>query len=182
MKVLALDLSKSSTGWALCDDESAMPDYGSWELGIKLTSDGRVYANLHRRLSDLNSLGKIDAIFYEEALNPMNLNGKTNINSLRILSGLCAHTESWGYAMGCRIIRPVNLQSWRKFYIGKMDQGTKSKVLKDYTMERCQQLGFSPKNDDESDALGILDYSYEYRGITPPWRKDEVLRPALGIK
>ena len=72
------------------------------------------------------------------------------------------------------------MASWRRHFIGKMPRGTKSKEWKDYAKERCLQYGWSVRTDDESDALGLLDYGCELRGIVPPWRTDEVLRPILG--
>ncbi|NUR78473.1 MAG: hypothetical protein HOQ28_19580 [Thermoleophilia bacterium] len=48
-------------------------------------------------------------------------------------------------------------------------------------MDRCRQLGFSPRYDDEGDALGILDHALDFHEhVRPPWRSQEVLRPMLG--
>jgi hypothetical protein len=58
----------------------------------------------------------------------------------------------------------------------------KSKALKDYTMERCRQLGLKPRSHDEADAIGLLDYCLHMKGVTPPWAADEVLRAPLGVR
>jgi hypothetical protein len=51
-----------------------------------------------------------------------------------------------------------------------MKRGTKRQALKDFVEARCRDLGMKPRNDDEADALGILDYDLTFAGITPPWR------------
>jgi hypothetical protein len=43
-----------------------------------------------------------------------------------------------------------------------------------------RELGLEPRNDDESDACGILDYDLHIAGITPPWRMENVLQQQLG--
>lgn len=178
--IVALDLSKSSAGWACLPEGAAKPIFGHWVLGSEYTSDGRTFVKLHEMLHDLWRLTKFDHLFYEEAINPASLSGHTNIDTLRVLGGLCAHAQSFGEAVGCRTIKAVNLTSWRRHFIGKMPRGTKSKELKEYAMERCQQLGFKPARHDEAEAIGILDYACDLRGFVPPWRANEVLRPALG--
>jgi len=108
------------------------------------------------------------------------MQGGTNIDSLRVLAGLAAHAESWADGMGLRSVQAVNVSTWRKHFIGSQKRGSKRATLKSLTMERCNQLGFKPRRDDEADALGILDYGCELRGVLPPWRANEVLRPPLG--
>lgn len=180
--IIALDLSKRSTGWAIWQPGWDAPRYGAAQLGSEFTSDGQTYVKLHQILSDLRmTICKFDVIYFEEPLNPNVMQGSTNIDTLRVLSGLAAHTMSYGYAMRCRT-KPVNIATWRKFFVGKMPRGTKSKDWKDYADERCRQYGWKPTKSDEADALGILDYACELEGIMPPWRENEVLRQPLGAR
>jgi hypothetical protein len=181
LNILALDLSKRSTGWAVWTGASERPQYGHWQLGSEFTSDGQTYAKLHQNLSELRMLARFDALYYEQPLNQAALTGHTNVDTLRVLTGLAAHAESFGYALGLRIVKSVNIASWRKDFIGSQKRGTKRQTLKDVTIERCRQLGFNPRRDDEADAIGILDYACSLNGIIPPWREHEVLRPALGM-
>jgi hypothetical protein len=178
---IALDLSKRSTGYAVWMPDWDMPRCGCWQLGSEYTSDGRTFAKLHQNLSDLRKLARFENLYLEEPIHPASLSGHTNIDTLRVLAGLAAHAESFGAAVGLRIVSRVNVSSWRKHFVGKMPRGTKSKQWKDYAMERCRQYGFSPRKDDEADALGILDYACDLQGIVPPWRANEVLRPALAV-
>lgn len=181
MNTCALDLSKTSCGWAVYMDGAASPNLGHWTLGSAFTSNGGTYAKLHERLFELRQVMKFEAIYFEEPLRPEQLQGHTNIDTLRVLTGLAAHAESFGHALGCRIVMPVNISSWRRFFIGSMPRGTKTKQWKEYCIERCRQYGWRPQNSDEADAAGLLDYSLSLQGIIPPWRADEVLRPALGM-
>jgi hypothetical protein len=181
MRILSLDLSKNRTGWACFSEGDSAPTYGSWVLGSSFSSNGKVFCKLHQNMSQLNSLGKIDCVFYEDAINILPGAKNTNVHAIKLAAGLIAHADSWGEAMGCRIVHPVNMKSWRRQFFGNIGRGHVRKELKDYAIERCLQLGFKPRNDDEADALGILDYSCEYMKIMPPWRADEVMRPALGV-
>ena len=132
-------------------------------------------------MSDLRAVMGFDHLYFEEPLRPEQLQGHTNIDTLRVLTGLAAHAESFAAAMGLATLQRVNLSSWRRDFIGPQKRGTARPTLKGLTMERCRQLGFSPRRDDEADALGILDYACTLRGIVPPWRAGEVLRPMLGV-
>jgi len=178
--IIALDLSKRSTGWAVWMPDMPKPLYGSWQLGSEFTPDGRTYAKLLQNLSDQRKLTRFEAAFYEQPLRPEVLQGFTNIDTLRILAGLAAVTEYFAYGSGLRMCQAVPMASWRRHFIGKMPRGTKSKEWKDYAKERCLHYGWTVRTDDESDALGLLDYGCELRGIVPPWRENEVLRPILG--
>lgn len=195
MKILALDLSKVSTGWAWWDGMAARPRYGHWRLGSEYTSDGGVFAKLHQHMADLRSVCPFEWIYFEEPIHPANLSGATNIRAIRLAAGLAAHVESFGHAMGCRT-KAINVGLWRKDFVGpdierqtKADARAKAKALgrkvsardtlKALTMERCRHLGMNPRKDDEGDAIGILTYGCELHHITPPWLAGEVLRPMM---
>ena len=179
--ILALDLSKACTGWALWDTKSDSARVGHWVLGSEYTSDGKTYRKLREEMAALSSLCSIDHIFYEEPLRAEVLHGHTNLATLRVLTGLAAATECLGAELECRSVVPVHNKKWRAIFIGRQKRGTVRETLKDLAIERCKQLGFRPRNDDEADAIGLLDYGCEALGIMPVWRKDEVLRPPLGM-
>lgn len=185
MKVLALDLSKRSTGWACWNGESERPIYGHWRLGSEFTTDGAVFAKLHSEMNALFRVQRYDVIYFEEPIHPAQLSGHTNAKTIRLAAGLAAHVESFAYAVCCRRVEAINVQTWRKDFIGRQSipkggkRGDARNLLKELTIERCRQLGFTPQRDDEADAIGILDYALGLNGIVPPWRKDEVLRPML---
>lgn len=178
--LLALDLSKTCTGFALWNETMEKPLTGSWSLGSQLTCAGRTFLALHRNLNDLYQAYPFDIVYYEEpiALGPGA--HQTNRDTVFTLIGLAAHADSFFEAKNVRKYRSVNQSSWRRHFIGSMKRGTKTKQLKEYAIERCQQLGFTPQKHDEAEALGVLDYMCEMERIIPPWRANEVLRQPLG--
>ena len=178
MRILCLDLSKRSAGFAAWGPGDARPVSGAWVLGSEFTSNGRAYARLHENMTGLHRLAPIDAVYWEDTLDPRVMSGHTNIDTIKVLSGLAAHAESWGEVMGCRIVRPVNQTTWRRHFLGAMKRGTKSVDLKQFAMERCRQLGFRPAKHDEAEAIGLLDYAVDANGILAPWH--QVLRAPIG--
>jgi len=181
--IIALDLSKRSTGWAIWALGWENPRYGSVQLGSEYTSDGQTCIKLHRTLADLRStICKFEVIYYEKPLTQLQRGGASNAaNDIQIK--LVGHAESFAEAIpGIRMSQGIDLASWRKFFIGSMKRGTKTKELKDYTMERCNQFGWKPRNNDEGDALGILDYAINLQGILAPWRNANVLNFPLSVR
>lgn len=197
MKLLALDLSKTRTGWAVWHDGWEKPQFGSWVLGSEYTADGRVFAKLHEHMLDLRAVIPFDEIHYEQPINPAKLQGFTNINVIKMAIGLASHVLSFAAATGCRA-SDVHIDTWRIDFVGsgeisQIKAAVRAKAraagkklsarddLKEATMERCRQLGMKPRYNDEADAIGIADYVLGTQRITPPWRAQEVLRPALGV-
>ena len=197
MKIITLDLAKSRTGWAIWHRGWAVPRYGSVVLGSEYATDGQAYGKLHEELAGLRATFGFETIYYEQAIDPRNLGGSTNIKALTLAAGLAAHVESFATATRCRAFG-INVMNWRKDFISadlvnsaqakarakRKSTGKKASArdeLKRLTKARCEQLGFAPKFFDEADAIGILDYALDFHEhITPPWRADEVLRPPLG--
>jgi len=179
--ILALDLSKSSTGFALWDTAASRPVSGTWLLGSSMTTTGQACINLHQRLNDLYSVSPFDTVIYESPLNLDSSKLVTNADTTFLLIGLAVHVDSFCEAKRVRKYRCVNQTTWRRHFIGSMKRGTKTVQWKAYAMERCIQLGFRPAKHDEAEALGVLDYMCEMEGIVPPWRRDEVLRPPLSL-
>lgn len=181
MRILGLDPSKRAMGWALWAPGDQLAS-GIWSLGSELTSRGTVFARVHENMMALHRLGGIDAVFYEDLVNivpgsPV----PTNKDSILLAAGIAGHIESFGEAMGFRVIRAVHQATWRRHFIGKMPRGTKSVDLKAMAMERCRQLGFRPAKHDQAEAIGILDYACDALNFTTPWNAAEVLRPPLSI-
>ena len=169
MRILALDQSESATGYAVWGEDDARAVTGWKVLGSEYTSPGRVFANIHELMTDLNQLGRIDAVFYETPRHLSGWNEHSNANSHLLLVGLAAHIESWTAAMSCRC-RSVNMATWRRHFIGAMKRGTKKADLKAFAMQRARELGFKPARHDEAEAIGILDFACDALGILPYWR------------
>jgi hypothetical protein len=203
MKIIALDLSKTCTGWAIWHDDWDKARFGHKTLGGEYSSNGDVFVALHKLLHELRMTFGFEMIFWEQKLSASSINsGTTNQKTLDIMGGLDAYAE--GYRAAYRLRGgPVPVNSWRGEFIGKDVDGaikaatrahnriaketgdkkvTSTDRLKAATMERARQLGFAVTKFDEADAIGILDHKIASYRITPPWRKDEVLRAPLGVR
>jgi hypothetical protein len=180
-RILACDLSKASTGLAGWDGNASRPVVISQKLGEpNLTEPGRVFARLHMMLNDMwMTMGGFDVIYVEKPLDVSVMAKAQNFEAPYLLYGLAAHAASFAEAKGARL-NLTHLKSWRAAFIGKQKIGTKRQTLKELTIERCRQLGFNPRNDDEADAFGLLCWACDVERTPAPWIADEVLRPALG--
>lgn len=193
MRVIALDLSKSCTGWAFFKpgDERAM--LGHFSLGGVYSSNGQVFAKLHTKLSELHQTFGFERMVVEQKINPQNLNAVTSYQTLALMGGLESHAESFAAILSL-IYRATNVSTWRTEFLGRDEiAGLRRKVkadeartgkktgasdaLKAGVMLRARELGHEPRKNDEADAFGILDNDLLTSGITPPWRSAEVLRP-----
>lgn len=178
MRILALDLSKTASGWARWGKGEERASYGHWVLGSEFTARGRVYTKLHQNLAELHSVAPFDAIFFEEAISPAQLQGHTNAMTIKLAAGLGAHVESFAEAYSMRIVREVNQATWRRDFLGKLPRHLRSADLKAMAMQRARQLGFRPQRHDEAEAIGILDHACLALDLTPPWAAQLHLRSA----
>lgn len=180
MRIAALDLSKASCGWATFDSEGRNRQlmYGSRKLGSSHTDNGRVFLSFQEWLyEELLEICLFETIYVEAPMDPRNMGKFTNMQTMMIAFGLHTHTESFCYNQGIKF-RSVQMATWWKHYNGKPRPKT-SDLMKRDTRSRAFSLGFITKNNDEADALGILDYAIEMEGMTPPWRAHEILRKPL---
>lgn len=195
MSYLALDLSITRTGYALWDGESEKPIYGGWSLRQEQGSRGDSYRILYRKLNELYGFQRFDTVYFEQPIDPRNLNGLTNFDTVWLAFGLASHVQSFASAKRCRKVVPVNISEWRKSFIGDLivrevaAQKRRNKKngikpdsvdpLKRLCVERCLQLGMNPKKHDDAEAIGVLTAALLQDKITPPWLANETLRAPL---
>ena len=91
---------------------------------------------------------------------------KTNQATARKLMGMAGEVEKICHRNGLMCVE-ANNASVRKHFIGK-GRGTRDE-LKQMTIEACRARGWQPANDDEADALAILDYALRLWRIDVPW-------------
>lgn len=170
MSYLALDQSKSRTGWAYWRPGLDLPVYGHFALGDEFTPFGKVFCKLHMELSALHQTLGFESVRYEQPAEAQHFRGTTSFDVIFLLTGIAAHIDSFCAARGIRRCESVSAQAWRRHVIGPMKRGTKRMQLKDFVLAWCRDHGMKPRNDDEADAIGILDYDLYIAGIVPPWR------------
>lgn len=204
LKYLALDLSKTGTGWAYWDGQSQAPQFGRWVLGSEYTTNGGVFAKLAGNLAEHHQVMPFEQVFVEPPIVPSQLQGNTTIHVIRLATGLAATVEYFCHQYRehdrypTRLPQEMNVESWRPDFIGKIANAeAKAKArrekkagntrasardtLKALTIARCKQLNLHPRSNDEADAIGILTYGILTRGETPPWIANEVLRQPVEI-
>lgn len=75
----------------------------------------------------------------------------------RLLFSLAAVTELAAYKAGVLVVRHVDARDVRKHFLGRANM-TRA-AAKAGAMTRCKQLGWNPADDNEADALAVLDYA-----------------------
>jgi len=195
---IGIDQSKQCTGWALWNDEWPTLRHGYFSVGSEYATEGQTYMAMHKKLNDIYKVEPFDHCYFEEPINPAHLTGNTSVQTIWMLAALAAHIQSFAAAKRCRIVRAVNVERWRKDFIGSMvvnevragvrrarkggdKKASATTDLKKLTVQRAFQLGFNVRKNDEADAIGILTYSLLLNGITPPWMAEEALRPLLPL-
>lgn len=176
MDVLSLDLSKGSTGWARYRKGDARPTYGSWSLGTVHTSRARVTVNLYLKLQELCAFGDPDAVYYES---PLRGDHQSNESNNRLLNALAAQVE---FFFECKRIRchEVNNLSWKATQLNPTRKRLDSDEWKRLSVRTARELGLKPANNDEADALHLLDHGLALENVVPAWRKDPPLIEGIG--
>jgi Holliday junction resolvasome RuvABC endonuclease subunit len=149
VSLLALDLA-TRLGWAFRSAERRVT-HGSHKLPETAEDVGRFLNAYDLYLNDLITFHGPTIVAYEAPW----VGPDTHQNTARKLLCLAGHTE---FVCRRRQIecREGNIPAVRKHFIGKGN--AKRDEAKRLTMEVCRRRGWSPKNDDEADALALLDY------------------------
>jgi hypothetical protein len=149
--VLALDLS-TVTGWAFGKPGSS-PSFGHQRFIRPGAGRGKAYRAFRSWLDAFEAEHRIDLIVFESPAIPSVMSGRTNIDTIKLLIGMCEHLEEW--AEGTVELREASVAQVRSHFIGK---NFKAALAKPMVFERCQQLGWKCETHDESDACALWDY------------------------
>lgn len=179
MRVLALDLSVSSTGWALFSAGDLAPTSGIWKLADGIDFADRAFVRLSKNVMDLHKVMGLTHVAFEEPLPPGKLQGgQTNVQTLETQVGLAAQIMRFGAARGVNWSK-TSPDRWRKHFLRQTrnpkaivdERGRKIKQpsLKDIAVARCRELGWNPKKHDAAEACGLLDYTLWRLGADRPW-------------
>lgn len=150
-KVLALDIA-STTGWAY-GAPGSVPKCGSHRIAVRGTSRAAMYRHYRTWLDFLCSAHPPKLIVYESPAVPMIMHGKTNIDTIRLLTGFAEHLEEWAYDKF--ELREATVAQVRAHFIGS---NMKSALATPKVIARCEELGWKVENDDEADAAALWDY------------------------
>lgn len=158
----------TATGLAVWRNGTAAPSLMTVQLPSDPGEVGRPAEKLRRTMADLHAVEPITHLFFEATILP----GKTTPQTVYKLCALAGMAEWFAHRIGAAC-RQVDQQSWRKHFIGR---GTgRSEELKRLAKEAAHLRGWTPSNDHEADAAGVLDYGLACFGISPPWRDAHLL-------
>jgi len=170
MAILALDIA-TTTGWAILDPRTPdRPYLGTLQLPADPQQVGRAADGMFKFLQERHRMhgGFTDIVFEAQ-----HVGGKIDINVVQRLVGLGAIVEWVAYCISARCY-VVHIGAWRKHAFGtaRLDR----KTAKSRALEECRRMGFDPQNDNEAEAMLILDYYMHLknkadRSIRLPWRE-----------
>ena len=149
--VLALDLA-TVTGWAW-GKPGSVPKFGHERFAKKDEDRPVAYRRFRLWLDLFCSAHPPALIVYESPAVPAFLGGKTNINTTKLLFGLCEHLEEWAHEKFP--LREAMVSQVRAHFIGR---NLKSAIAKELTQARCRELGWPVENADQADAVALWDY------------------------
>jgi hypothetical protein len=158
LKLLGLDPSMASTGWAVGSDDDARPVWGSFPKFVGEPRDQ--LAGFIRHLADLQDRYTFEVCYFEfdQVIDLPGLN-KTNVSEGNRFM-LRAAIDIVGLQQGFKTV-PVRADDWRKTFLGvarkpKWMEGRARDVLKGMAVDECTRIGWKVWNDDEADALGVM--------------------------
>ncbi len=159
MNILALDLA-TVTGWASWREGTL--GFGTVRFGGDV---GSALSRFQSWLRDEVRGGFVERPVYDQVIfeSPW-IGPNTSQIVARRLQGLAAVCEMEIYKIpGCECLE-VNNSAVVKHFTGV--GGGKSKAKKARTIDACQARGINPADDNEADAIAILDYAAHCLGVT----------------
>lgn len=164
MNLICLDLA-TCYGYAILHNGKVVS--GSRRLPGDHLTDGRRMLDYANWLADQIRFFEPDNVVFESPYVSHTPGRQTSQRTVLTLFYLAATTELICAQMQvpCYSLRPGD---WRKSFLGA-DNTTGRKKLKDLVMRHCLLRGLRPKDDNEADALGVLEYAAFRFGVRPPW-------------
>lgn len=162
--ILALDLSLT-TGWAYGGLRANTPQIGRWFLNGGLARMGESWVDLQNRLEDLMAVQRPSLVVYALPYVKLQTSGRLGL-------GLAAHAESSCYRMKIDV-REIPEGTARKGVLGRggfaerdedkrIIKGSASKNAKAASLAWCEGKGWPVRDDNESDACVIWEFSRRF--------------------
>ena len=165
--ILALDLA-TVVGWAYCGPNfrpvtalEAKAAGRTYDLGGEITSGSHLVAppgvalgqfldRFDLWLADMLIVNAPDYLVFEA---PIHVAGSTSIETARRLMSMAGLTELIAHRREIPIVREVNVMSIKKHWTGN------GRAKKPEMIEAARARGFTPRDDNEADALAVLDFA-----------------------
>lgn len=145
MTILALDLG-TKTGFAIFSPPAVVLS-GTWDLKpTRHESEGQRYVKLNRKLSEIHAASPITEVYFEA------VERHAGTIAAHVYGGLAGILKAWCIEHG-REYRGVPVGKIKKSWTGS---GAASKEL---MIKVAREKGYEVIDDNEADALALLDYA-----------------------
>lgn len=155
--ILALDIA-TTTGWAE-GLPGERPTSGSLRLAPPGSPHAAVYGAMMAFLGARLTAFHYRLVIFEAPLDPRWKGAMTNTNTARLLLGLPAVVEAVAYQTG-HAINEATSGDVRKHMLGCRPKAADAKPL---VIAKARELGFSPRDDNEADALMLWHYARDVK-------------------
>lgn len=162
LRVLALDIAKHRTGWAVGSPDMNRPYWGVWQMPMPWDRyEAERLDQFYRFLTEKIDEHHVTYVAMERLLIDMadfNYNGTVPMAQMHGTALLAARHK------GCRQ-GAVAISSWRSHYLGStaapkhLGKSQRTNWLKDEAMKKSIARGWYCTVHDEAEALGIMDYA-----------------------
>lgn len=159
--IVALDLA-SATGVAAWAPGEARPRCTTVQM--KDGDIGVFLSSWHNWLSGFLDLEQPEWVYYEAPW----IGPSTSQTVAEKLMNLAGHTAFVARRHNC-LYKPVNNAKIRKHFLALKPGEEKRDQIKTMTVLTCQKKGWAPRNDNEADALALLDWAAHERACDVPW-------------
>jgi hypothetical protein len=150
---MALDLA-STSGFAI-GEPGGTPLSGSVRFASAGASHEAIFAKASQWMNGALVAHVPGTVVWEAPLATSFRKGQSNINTTTLLYGLPAVIGAVAYLKGIYDIRKASTRDVRMHFIG---QNPKGHIGKKLVMRQCRAMGWSPIDDNESDALALWHY------------------------
>lgn len=143
--ILALDLG-TKCGWAI--QQAGVVTSGSQPFNPqRFEGGGMRYLRFKRWIQEVGGGGVVEAVYFEEVRRHM------GVDAAHCYGGFMAHLTAWCEAQTPKIpYQGIPVGTIKKHYTGKGNADKQAMV------EAARRHGHSPADDNEADALALLDY------------------------
>lgn len=154
LSIIALDLG-TTTGWAVGERSGAIVSGTENFSPRRFEGGGMRYLRFKQWLTELKAVtGGIDALYFEE------VRAHKGVDAAHVYGGFMAHLTAW-----CEH-HHIPYQGVPVSHIKKHITG-KGNANKQLVIAAVKAMGFSPSDDNEADALALLDFIHSQEWGVP---------------
>lgn len=153
-------------GWASCLCGGENVQYGTWKYKHELPGEAYAFylSNLTQKIRSLPDVQV--GIEMLTIVAHVDDKGKASFDAEQIAfsSGWQTHAQTLCFRLGARPPELIAISSWRSRTHGKtrapagLKQSERSNFFKEAAFDYCRANGWSPANDNEAEALCLLDH------------------------